>query len=131
MNNTNGRILSRKELRVILHNFYCTRHVIERLNARKKNLIMYNIKGGVDFLITKENIIEDIENNCILAYYNTDGSVNVAIDEFNYYVFEPTRDNTYFPYVWTLITFKEPSDNNITIYEKWGLAKVNYDRKEV
>ena len=130
MKNDNGRILSRKELRVILHNFSCTKHVIERLIERKNNLIVYNNKNGVDFLITKENIIEDIENNYILAYYNTDGSVNVAIDEFNYYVVEPTRDSKFFPYVWTLITFKEPSDNNINIYEKWGLAQNNYNRKE-
>ena len=130
MSKNNGRILSRKELRGILHNFSCTKHVIERLIERKNNLIVYNNKGGIDFLYTKENIIDDIENNLIIAYYNTDGSVNVAIDEFNYYVFETTRDNKFFPYVWSLITFKEPSDNSINIYEKWGLAKENYARKE-
>lgn len=130
MQQENGKVLTRRELRVVLHNFSFSHHAIERLKDRNNNLVVNNYKGTVDFLLTKENVIDEIENNLLIAYCNTDGSVNVAINEFNYYVFEPTKDSKYFPYVWTMVTFKEPSENKINIFEKWDLAKNNIDRKE-
>ena len=67
----------------------------------------------------------------VLAYYNTDGSVNIAVSEYNYYVFEYQDENASEHIVdkWRLVTYKEPSWYGINIYDKQQMAKNGYDRK--
>lgn len=59
----------------------------------------------------------------LLAYFNTDGSVNIAINGFEYLVVSLDR----FPY--RVVTFKEKSHNGIDIYSKRCLAQMGYCRK--
>lgn len=111
-----GELLNQNEINEILGNYRISKHAIERLNERS-NILVENYRG-VDFISTKINIRNDICNNLYLAYFNKDGSVNIAIDKFNYYVFK-LLDNG----CWLLQTFKEKSWNNITIDDKRKLAQ--------
>lgn len=114
-----GELLSQNEINEILSNYRISRHAIERLYERSN--ILVEGYGGINFTKTKINIRNDISNNLYLAYFNTDGSVNIAIDEFNYYVFAKNED------CWLLQTFKEKSWNNITIDQKRKLAQLGKD----
>ena len=51
-----------------------------------------------------------------LAYENTDGCINIAINKYEYLVVAP-RENDYF-----CITFKEKSRNGHTVLDKYKLA---------
>ncbi len=101
-----GELLTRKELKIISNNFILSKHARERLFERFPNI---NIKECI--------------RNPILAYWNTDGSINVAIDRFNYIVL--VQKGLKF----LIITFKEKSLNNIDIYRKRELALSGYSRK--
>ena len=54
--------------------------------------------------------------NSPLAYENTDGCINIAINEYEYLVVAP-REQDYF-----CITFKEKSRNGHTVLDKYKLA---------
>ncbi len=115
--NAHGKEVEGKVIAHILKNFYFCNHAITRLEERT-NLIVRDKNGAFNKYLTKINIVNDIVRNKVLAYYNTDGSVNIAIDEYNYYVFEYQEDRD----KWLLHTFKEPSWNKITIFQKQELA---------
>ena len=125
-----GEQIESEVLEHILNNFFLSSHSIEKLNDRSNLLIKYK-DGNVNKKLTKANIINDIRQNMVLAYYNTDGSVNIAVSEYNYYVFE-YQDESASEYVqdkWRLVTYKEPSWYGINIYDKQQMAKNGYDRK--
>lgn len=67
----NGENLTAEELKDIADNFSITLHGESRRKKRQLN---------------KSEIIEILKNP-LLAYWNTDYTVNVAKDEFNYLVF--------------------------------------------
>lgn len=97
-----GELLTKEEINYIAESYRLSAHATQRVSERLMN--------------------GDIKNailNSILAYYNTDGTINVAIDECSYFVF---TDNGY------MITFKEPSHNGVTVYKKWELAKKGISR---
>lgn len=105
----NGENLNKEELNEILNNFYVTKHARQRIYERKSSI----------------NEIKNIIKNPLLAYYNTDGSINIAKTRYEYIVFDwNEKYNTF-----SLITFKEKSHNDIDIYEKQKLAKNGIDRK--
>ena len=110
-----GEELTRSELSEILQHFIITNHAIKRLDERTN--ILTRINDRIDFRTTIRNIKRDINSNLLISYFNTDGTVNVAIDLYHYYVFE-NRDNC-----WILKTFKEKSWNGITILDKRLLAQ--------
>lgn len=103
-----GEELTKDELQEIYSKLSYTNHVMERLSERQ------------------DVNIEELFKNPVLAYFNTDGSVNIAKDEYNYLVcaYSEDYDN------WRAITWKEKSHNNITIFQKQEFAKNGYDRKE-
>lgn len=101
-----GQLLKRNELEEIADNYILTRHAKEMIDKRHPDLnIEYSIK------------------NPILAYFNTDGSVNIAINDFEYLVIALNV----FPY--KVITFKEKSHNGIDIFFKRYLAQSGCCRK--
>lgn len=102
----NGELLTKKELKIISNNFVLSRHAKERLFERFPNI----------------NIKECIRNS-ILAYWNTDGTINIALDMFNYIVLVQKELK------FLIITFKEKSLNNIDIFTKRKLALSGYSRK--
>lgn len=104
----NGEELTEGELQEIHSKLQFTNHVIERLNERQ------------------DVNIEELFKNPVLAYFNTDGTVNIAKDEFNYLV---CAYDEYYD-IWKAVTWKEKSHNNITIFQKQEFAKNGYDRKE-
>lgn len=101
-----GQLLKRNELDEIANNYILTKHAKEMIDKRCPNL---NIKYSIQ--------------NPILAYFNTDGSVNIAISDFEYLVVVLDK----FPY--KVITFKEKSHNGIDIFFKRRLAQTGYCRK--
>lgn len=125
--NAHGKKISQSVLEHILSNFYLWKHSIEKLKQRSDLVVEKN--GEINKFLTKKNIVEDIRNNMILAYYNTDGSVNIAVDDYIYYVFEYQDENSQHPDKWLLYTYKEPSWYGIDIYEKQQLAIKGVDRK--
>lgn len=107
----------------ILNNFNITKHALEKIKNRTSKVQLYD----EDINITKQNIINSLidkygKSKITLAYINTDGSINIAITPFDYYVFDLKSDNT-----WILITFKEKSWNSINIFEKLKLAQKGID----
>ena len=77
----------------------------------------------------KQNILDSMKDRygllkITLAYINTDGSVNVAITPYDYYVFDLSNDEK----SWVLVTFKEKSYNDISIFEKLKLAQKGIGR---
>ena len=93
-----GEMLTTAELKEIAENFSLSRHAEERITERHPNID-----------------IEQAILNPMLAYYNTDKSVNIAINKYEYLVVAP--------YTYKVITFKEKSHNNIDIFAKRELAK--------
>ena len=94
-----GELVSKNELKLIATHFIISRHAKERISQRSQNL---NVKS----------IIE----NPILAYYNTDGSINIAKDRWKYLVIVKDKDN------YIIVTYKDKSYNGIDIFEKRKLA---------
>jgi hypothetical protein len=103
-----GQLLKYNELNEIANNYILTRHAKEMINKRCPNL---NIRRSI--------------KNPILAYFNTDGSVNIAINKFEYLVIALDK----FPY--KIITFKEKSQNGIDIFFKRYLAQIGCCRKQL
>jgi len=129
MNFIKGKRLSKQEVNEILRNFSLTTHSVKQLFNRRCEVIVWDSKGRIDKDLTKENVIDDIRKNLYLAYFDNDKSVNVAIDDFHYYVFAPNLNGTKIKY-WSLITFKEPSQNGVNVFEKQKYAEINYSRKD-
>lgn len=127
-----GKIVESEVFNHILNNFYLWKHSVTQLEKRT-NLVVRRKDGKLDNKRTKENIINNIKNNRILAYYNTDGSVNIATSRYTYYVFiyQQESDNEHIKDKWLLCTYKEPSWYNISVFDKRKLAEQGYDRKVV
>lgn len=103
-----GQLVPQEVLYDIAYHYRLTKHAIIRIKER-----------GV-FV----NKIREIFLNPYLAYYNTDGTINIAVDETHYFVIsEKTDDGKY-----NVITYKEPSNNNFSISDKRLYAINGYDR---
>ena len=102
-------ILRTNQLKDIAENFILTNHSQERLMQRF---------GKIDREIISNRLL-----NPILAYRNNDGSMNIAINEFEYFVVKYSENNE--PVV---VTFKEASYNNYSIYDKFILCLKGYKR---
>lgn len=110
----------------ILDNYDITVHALDKMKSRVDKVKLYD----EDIEIVKQNILKSLidkygKSKITLAYINTDGSINVAITPYDYYVFDLNKDET----GWTLITFKEKSWNSINIFEKLKLARQGIDGK--
>lgn len=103
-----GEELTDEELMEIYNNLHITNHARERLNSR----IPVDLK--------------QLFENPLIAYFNTDGSVNVAYDVYNYLV---VKYNERYDH-WSALTWKEKSWNNKTVFDKQNMAKCGYGRKE-
>lgn len=101
-----GQLLIQSELDEIANNYILTKHAEKMIGIRCPNL---NVRNSI--------------RNPILAYFNTDGSVNITLNSYEYLVVA-LDDKPY-----RVITFKEKSYNGVTIYEKWSFAKNGYSRK--
>lgn len=100
-----GQEVLKEDLLHISNNYILTNHAKERIEARNKSI----------------NIQEAIRNP-LLAYFNTDGSINVAITPYEYFVIATDE----FPY--KIITYKEQSWYGINIYEKQQMARNGFKR---
>lgn len=99
-----GELLNEAELKEIAERFTISKHAEERIAERY---------GNIDI---KKAIL-----NPVVAYYNTDRSVNIAINGFEYIVIAP--------YDYTVITLKERSLNSIDIFAKREMAMAGIERK--
>ena len=127
-----GQDVNKDFIDSILSNVRLSRHSIEEMRVRTSfvNLVVdkdETFEDGtpkVDFAKTIENIKSAI-SKYVLAYINTDGSINVALSDYDYFVFayNEEREN------WTLVTFKEKSWYDKTIWEKRQMALNGFDRK--
>lgn len=87
----------------IANNYVLTKHSIQRIKERG---------------VFSKSIIQDSIINSKLAYYNTDNSINVQMnDTDNYYVFKKDKDK------YVMITYKGASLNNVSLADKFELAK--------
>jgi hypothetical protein len=100
-------------------------HLFKKLKDRLPEAIQYK-NGYLDKTKTFETIANMIYEGSKkeIAYFNTDGSVNVAISKDRYFVIELEKE------CWVLKTFKEPSYNGIDIYEKQKLAAMGIGRDD-
>lgn len=94
-----GELLTTAELKEIANNVVLTFHAKERIAERFPDL----------------NVYKAIMNP-LIAYFNTDGSINIALNSFEYLVIATDRK----PY--RVITYKEKSHNNIDIFTKRQMA---------
>ena len=117
------QLISKELLEEIKSNYYISRHAQEQL-VNRSDLLIKREDSSIDFKLTKYNINKAIDKN-ILSYFNTDGSVDIALDDTHYFVFcfNESHNN------WTMITYKEPSWYSITIQEKRQMALKGFDRK--
>lgn len=97
-----GENLTKSELQEIANCYFVTPHAMKRLKER-----------GL-----KKEDVTNIIINPLLAYFNTDGTINIAKDKEYYLVVG--YNNYYKNYV--IITYKEPSLNGKNIFEKQQLA---------
>lgn len=98
--------LNKNELRDVMWNLALTKHARQRLIERYG---MHPKGNG-------ECLIQPAMEMCF-AYMNTDGYINVGISPKEYIVISP-KVNCYL-----VITYKEPSENGYTIYDKYSMAK--------
>lgn len=109
MRNLNrGEELTKEELAEIYYHLYITSHAKERLKQRNSNI---------------NEVLKTIRNP-FLAYFNTDGSINIAPNNWQCYVI--SNKNKYGNYC--LITYKE--EVWLSMKEKQILAKKGIDRME-
>ena len=101
-----GQLLEKEELKEIANNFILSEHAKLRISQRFPTL---NIRKCI--------------LNPVLAYWNTDGSINIALNRFEYLVFVKKG------YKFLIVTFKEKSHNGIDIFQKRKLALAGYSRK--
>ena len=99
-----GQELTAEELREIAENFILTKHARQRITERYPDI---DIRRAI--------------MHPLLAYYNTDGSINIALNGYEYIVVAPNSYN--------IITFKEKSLNDIDIFTKREMAIRGYGRK--
>lgn len=99
-----GENLTQEELQEIADNFILSVHAKEKIIERHPNI---NIK--------------ELILNPIVAYYNTDKSINIALNEYEYIVIAPDS--------YKVITFKEKSWYSKTVFDKQDMARNGYERK--
>lgn len=118
-----GQEISKELYDEIKSNYYLSKHAQEQLEERS-DLVVFFDDGRINFTATKRLINEAMDNH-ILAYFNTDGSVNIAITEYYYFVFAYNEERNN----WTMVTYKETSWYGIDIFEKQQMAKDGFDRQ--
>lgn len=126
-----GRELTREFIDIILSNFRLTRHSIEEMRNRTsfvdlvvdKDEFFSDGTQKIDFKATMDNIKKAIDKYT-LAYINTDGSINIALSDYDYFVFAYDELKK----IWSLVTFKEKSWYDKTIQDKKQLAIDGIDR---
>lgn len=123
LKNLHGKDISTSLYKEIRGNYFLSRHAQEQLEKRSDLLVKFE-DGKINFGATKRNINAAMDN-AVLAYINTDGSVNIALDDYNYFVFAWNEDKG----SWTMITYKEMSWYSITIWEKQKMALEGFDRQ--
>ena len=101
-----GEEVSKEELNYISENYILTRHAQEMIEKRHSDISV------------KESI-----QNPMIAYFNTDGSINCAINRDEYFVIA-TDCNPF-----RIVTFKEKSWYGKDVLEKREMAKNGFDRK--
>jgi hypothetical protein len=106
----NGQLLYARELEEIACNLEISRHAVDRIMER----------SGFETIADVQNAIR----KPLLAYFNTDYSINVAVDKYNYFVVVKKRYGDGY----LVVTYKEKSHNNIDIYKKMGLARKGVER---
>lgn len=92
-----GELLTAEELQDIAEHYILSKHAQQRIAERYPDI---NVKKAI--------------LNPLIAYYNTDRSINIAINGYEYIVIAP--------YEYKVITFKEKSLNGIDIFTKRRLA---------
>lgn len=101
-----GELLTTEELQDIAEHFTLSKHAEERITERYPDI---DIRKAI--------------LHPVLAYYNTDRSINIAINGYEYIVIAP--------YEYKVITFKEKSLNGIDIFAKRELAMQGKKRYEM
>lgn len=103
-----GKLVERSELEQIANHFIISAHAKYRILERGKDL------GDLKTILL----------NPSLAYYNTDGSINLGIDDYRYFVIIPKAHS------YLILTLKETiQEPRTTIYERRELAKKGKKRK--
>lgn len=105
----NGELVTPTELADIAEHICLSKHAREQLNIRNFG--------------TNKADIRAVVLNPLLAYYNTDGSINIAVNRWEYFVFMKMD----FGYL--MITYKEQSHNGIDIFAKREMAIRGYGRQ--
>lgn len=99
-----GELLNDNELKEVAENFILSKHAEQRIAERYPNI---DIKKAI--------------LHPVIAYYNTDKSINIAINGYEYIVVAP--------FTYKVITFKEKSFNAIDIFAKRELAQKGIGRR--
>lgn len=103
--------MEKRELEKILQNLILSNHAKKRIKERLDITDIDEVKN----LITEPYFI----------WNNTDNTINIAIDEYRYFVIKKTTDNFY-----VIITFKEKSKNKINVKVKFSMALKGKQKKK-
>ena len=101
-----GEDLTKEELQEIADNFFISRHAKE----------MFSKRG---YLNPRQIIL-----NPYIAYFNTDGTINIAFNEYRYLVVGWAEKYQKF----CIITWKEPSWTGASVTHKRELARTGKKR---
>lgn len=99
------RLISRKKIEHIAHNYILSKHAKERLLQRCKK---FNVKQMI--------------LNSPFWWRNTDGLINIATDPYHYFVVGEV-DNKFI-----IVTYQGKSINGYTVLDKFALAYMGVDR---
>lgn len=113
----NGNPVSNGSLIFIVENFELSNPSLQRMKER-------GILDKNDTYEVAHTKVKRLIYKPFLAYYNTDGSVNICIDKYRYFVFEYHFDEKNYH----CVTFKEESHNGFTVLDKQRLAKEGVPR---
>lgn len=113
MNNKNNQInnitfVSRKKIEYIAHNYILTTHAKKRLKQRYGSI----------------NDVKAMILNCIFAWANTDGTINIALDYYHYFVVGCIDGK------FKIVTYNGKSKTGYTIIDKFILAYLGIDRQD-
>lgn len=101
-----GEEVLQEDLDYISQHYQLTHHAKQRLEERHKDL---DVRATI--------------KHPLVAYFNTDGSINIALNRYEYLVIATDK------YPYKVVTFKEQSHYDIDVFDKQKLAQKGYARK--
>lgn len=106
-----GRVLSDSDLEAIMNNFTISKYAMQRMVQRG---LFDETPSTADL----HNEVKRYLKNNVLAFWNEDGTANIAVDAYHYFVVQ----YTYNPKGYTILTYSDVSENGYNVFDKRKIA---------